>query len=145
MLEIARRRWHRTGRRSAGTDFVRGLLPEWTPPPGVFDVVVTHFFLDCFPAATLERIIDSLAAAATPDAQWLLADFCEAPSGFARQRSRAILWLMYRFFRFTTHIPARRLVCPDSFIHRHGFRLSRRENSEWGLLHSDLWQRHEAP
>jgi hypothetical protein len=48
---------------------------------------------------------------------------------------------MYGFFRTMTRLPAHELTTPDSFLECAGFTLHRRIEAEWGLLHSDWWQR----
>ena len=108
--------------------------------PGAFDLVVTHFFLDCFPPAQLEAIIEKIIGFTAPHATWLLADFRVPESGLARTRAKAILWLAYTFFRIVTRLPAKRITPPDSFLEQHGFALEKRMICEHGLLHSDLWR-----
>lgn len=145
MLREARERWQRNGGQNGDAEFVHAQLPDAQLPTEGFDSIVTHFFLDCFPEPLLEAVIAALARAAKPQARWLAADFCEAPRGLARVRSRIILWLMYRFFRIATRLPAHRLINPDTLLTRHGFQLRARQTTEWGLLHSDLWQRDVPP
>ena len=135
MLERARAAVHGNSRVS----FVHASLPEWEPPPAAFNLIVTHFFLDCFPEPALSQVVARLADAAMPDARWLLADFQVPERGLARFRARVLLALAYRFFRIAAALPASRLVAPDDAIQRHGFRLQRRITANWGLLHSDLW------
>lgn len=72
-----------------------------------FDALVTFFVLDCFPAALLPAALARLDAARALGAPWLLADF--GPP--RRWWQRALLGVMYRFFRLTTGLRARRL--PD--------------------------------
>lgn len=110
-----------------------------------FDLIVTNFFLDCFPPHQLARITTKLAAAATSEAIWLLADFCEAPSGLKKVRSKLILSSMYLFFRFAAKLPARRLTSPDDLLLENGFELTDRRRFEWDLLHADLWRRSVRP
>ena len=121
--------------------FCQGSLPSWQPPRAQFDLIVTHFFFDCFPPDQLGQVVSQLAGAATPDARWLLADFCEPPAGWRRWRARLILGLAYAFFRVVTRLPARSLAAPDPFLKAAGFQLKRRRTYDWGLLHSDLWVR----
>jgi hypothetical protein len=83
--------------------------------------------------------LPSLAAAAAPEARWLLADFQEPAAGFAKWRARAILEVMYLFFRWAAALPASELTAPDSLLAQCGFKLRERRIFEWGLLHSDLW------
>lgn len=141
MLARARQRLKGQGMNSERINFVCANALTWTPPEEAFDLIVTHFFLDCFRADQLEPMIAKLAGAAATRANWLLADFQSAPGGFPRYRSRMILWLMYRFFRLVTRLPASSLTPPDAFLQRAGFELCEREVTDWGLLHSDRWQR----
>jgi hypothetical protein len=145
MLEQARANLERKGLDSSKVEFVHANLLEWKPPREAFDLIVTHFFLDCFPEDQLAAVVSQLAAGARPDAHWLLADFQVAPSGAARWRSRCILAMLYAFFRLVTGLPASRLVCPEAALERAGFRRHRRRETEWKLLTSEWWQRDAAP
>lgn len=140
MLKHARLALQRTKTDSSRVKFEQAALPEWTPPQGEFDLIVTHFFLDCFPPEQLKLVVSRLASAAQPGARWLLADFCEPPRGFARWRARVILALAYAFFNLAAGLPARRLEAPDGYLEEHGLRLKERRIFEGGLLHSDLWE-----
>ena len=64
-----------------------------------------------------------------------------AEAGLKKLRSKLILWIMYRFFRTFTKLPARKLIQPDPFLQAAGFGLVQGVQSEWGLLRSDWWQR----
>ncbi|HWB07391.1 MAG TPA: class I SAM-dependent methyltransferase [Verrucomicrobiales bacterium] len=141
MLAKARDRLKRRKLDTSRVQFVQADLLQWQPAPGTFDLIVTHFFLDCFTADQLAAVIPRLAAAGKPDAQWLLADFQIASSGPARWRSRCIVKLLYTFFRVFARLPASRLVSPGSALQHAGFRLHRRQESEWKLLTSEWWRR----
>jgi ubiquinone/menaquinone biosynthesis C-methylase UbiE len=144
MLARARRRLEGQGFNGGRIDFICADALAWTPPERAFDLIVTHFFLDCFRADQLETLIPMLARAAAPRANWLFADFQAATEGWARFRSRVILWLMYRFFTVVTQLPAGTLTPPDSLLQRHGFSLREREVYDWELLHSDWWQKSKS-
>jgi ubiquinone/menaquinone biosynthesis C-methylase UbiE len=140
MLSLARKRLDA----SVGCERIEFVCADalgWRPRDGEFDVIVTHFFLDCFRADQLEVLAGKLSRAAAPRANWLLADFQMAATGAQRIRSRVILWMMYRFFRIVTRLPAVKLTSPDAILQQQGFRLYERRISEWGLLHSDWWLR----
>jgi ubiquinone/menaquinone biosynthesis C-methylase UbiE len=139
MLAIARERLRASGLHDRAVEFIHADLREAPLLGAHYDLLVTHFFLDCFPSDQLARLIPRLAAAAEPGANWLLADFCEPASGFRKWRARALLRAMYFFFHHTTRLPARRLTPPDPFPSSAGYRLRERRSSEWGLLHTDLW------
>lgn len=139
MVEMAQARLRKDGLDGCAVEFVHADILAWAAPPGKFDWIVTHFVLDCFPPEQLEQILPKLAAAAAPGACWLLADFQEPPSGPARWRARAILEIMYLFFRWAASLPAAKLTPPGPLLAQLGFSLQQRRTFEWGLLHSDLW------
>ena len=140
MLERARHALRKIDSNPVRVKFLHAALPEWQPPPRQFDLIVTHFFLYCFPAPQLQAVIAGLAAGARPGALWLLADFCVPERGLARWRARLVLALAYAFFQVATRLPARRLVAPEDYLIEQGFQLKRRKSFDGGLLHSDLWE-----
>ena len=139
MMEVTRRRLATLGLEAEGVEYIHADIMQWPAPPAAYDLVVTHFVLDCFRPEQLAKVLPSLAAAATPDARWLVADFQEPAAGLAKGRARAILDVMYLFFRWAVGLPASKLTPPDSLLAQCGFRLRERRTFEWGLLHSDLW------
>jgi ubiquinone/menaquinone biosynthesis C-methylase UbiE len=141
MLATAKARLDRAGLDSKRVTFIHADVLLWKPPEAAVDLLVTHFFLDCFRSDQLEIAIAKLAIAAQPNATWLLADFQTPPAGLAHWRARVILKIMYGFFRAMAQLPATQLIPPDPHLCRHGFQLVHRHESEWGLLHSDLWYR----
>lgn len=141
MLQLAKRRLNRKGLETNGIEFLRADVLEWSPPKEEFDLIVTHFFLDCFRAEQLQRIVSTLATAARSSAAWLMADFQTPEFGLQRFRAKVILKTMYLFFRVVTGLPARKLTRPDPFLIDNRFVLRNRRISEWGLLHTDLWER----
>jgi ubiquinone/menaquinone biosynthesis C-methylase UbiE len=141
MLELAKARLIREGLNVESVHFVHAELPNWSPPERSFDLIVTHFFLDCFPGTTLERVVAKLSRAARPVSQWLLADFQVPGEGVAKFRARLLLRLMYSFFCVVTRLPARSLHLPDPYLEAGGFERREKCVSEWGLLRSDLWER----
>jgi ubiquinone/menaquinone biosynthesis C-methylase UbiE len=141
MLVEARRLLTSHNLSSSRVQLIQTDILNWTPLGNAYDLVVTNFFLDCFTAAQLEEIIRKVAGVTAAEANWLLADFQVAPGRMRRIRSRIILWLMYSFFRLSTQLGAQKLTSPNSFLHCAGFTLRCSTQSEWGLLHSDWWQR----
>lgn len=101
----------------------------------VYDLIVTHFFLDCFTARQLEHIVERVHQAAPPGALWLISEFREP------RWARALLRALYFFFRVTTGLEASRLIDHRPLLRQRGFRLIREEVSRRGLLASELWER----
>ncbi len=113
----------------------------WSPEENSYDLIVTHFFLDCFVEGEIAAIVTKLARAATADAVWLLSDFSIPGGGLAEVHARVWLSAMYRFFRLTTGINGCELIDPEKYLQGSGFRLINRRLARFGLIKSDLWQR----
>lgn len=131
-------------RRSASTgptEFISADLTDWEPPVARWDAVVTHCFLDCFPPAPLETVINTLARAVTPAADWLITDFTLPARGWRRRRAHLAHTLMYRTFRLATGLTANRWTDPAPWLHDAGFELRARQPFNHGLIHADHWQR----
>lgn len=127
----------------ARVKFDRADALQWQPPRAVFDLVVTNFFLDCFRRDELEGLIATVAGGAANEARWLLSDFRLPERGWRRVRARAVLALMYGFFRRATDLSATWLTPPDEFLEAAGFRRTGRRLANFGFVHSDLWQREQ--
>lgn len=106
-----------------------------------YDLIVTHFLLDCFPADQLESVVSRLAEASRPHGRWLVGDF-EVPPGRWRARlARLILGGMYAWFRVVTRLPATELVDPSPLLATHGFTLVASASRLGGFVSSRLWER----
>ena len=125
----------------AHVNFIQADIRDLTLAPGSYDLIVSHFFFDCFSEGTLAEIIARLADAAAPDAQWLVADFCYPTRGWRHWRARALIGAMYFFFRAAAGIEARRLVDYSPLLRANGFRLRKELLSRRGEIRSQLWQR----
>lgn len=124
----------------ARVDFIHADALQWPGMEARFDLISTHFFLDCFNAEQLRVLLPKLAHCASPEALWVVSDFCAPATGLARIRARLILWSMYRFFRVVTRLPASDLVDYTETLQQLGFHLAQRQTFEWGLLRADLWR-----
>jgi ubiquinone/menaquinone biosynthesis C-methylase UbiE len=130
MLELARAR--------AGTGRVTYHLAdalEIALPERGYDLIVTHFFLDCFDETGAARLVGRAARAACPHAQWMISEF--------RKTSWWAAWwlrVMYAFFGIATGLETRRLIDHHPLLARHGFRMMRSESAWRGLLTSQLWE-----
>ena len=101
-----------------------------------YDLIVTHFFLDCFEEADLRAVVQKTARAAAPSARWIVSEFRPATV-----YARLAIAVMYAFFRRATELKARRLADHHPHFLRQGFRLERVEGRWAGMLASELWVR----
>lgn len=145
MLKLAQRRARRVCPASCQqVRFIHEDFRTWESENS-YDLLVTHFFLDCFHRDELEPIVDKIADIATPNASWLLADFILPDSGILT-RLHARLWLraMHSFFQAAAGISATELEDPSPFIHANGFARASRKISRARMITSELWQRRVA-
>jgi SAM-dependent methyltransferase len=108
-------------------------------PAKTYDLVVTHFFLDCLTQPELELLIARLTPALTPKALWLVSDF-RIPAGPLRLPASLFIRSLYLAFRLLTGLRTARL--PDHatpLLHAGFIRLSH-HTSLAGLLITELWQ-----
>jgi ubiquinone/menaquinone biosynthesis C-methylase UbiE len=141
MLERARMRLRKSGLKSEDIEYIHLDILEWRPAKEPYDLLVTHFFLDCFSEAELRVVVSRMTEAASKDAKWLLADFQNPRSGWRKHRAKLINALMYAFFRPVTKLSAKRLIEPGPFMQAAGFARLESRRFDCGLLGSELWQR----
>lgn len=136
MLALARKRIEK-----CHVTFIAEDIRQVALPVAHYELIVTHFVLDCFAEATLRELVAKLARSAAPMANWLLADFQEPSSGWAQRHARFWIRSMYAFFRLTTRIEAARLVDPSPFLRKAGFACRAKRLSRFGMIKSEWWGR----
>jgi tRNA (cmo5U34)-methyltransferase len=95
--------------------FIHGT--EQNIPDGLYDAVITHFFLDLFSAAALDEVIATIQGHLRHDAVWLVCDFVDRGKWWQRM----LLRVMYLFFRIVCSLDARRLPPWELKLSLHGF------------------------
>lgn len=109
--------------------------------PGPYDLVITHYFLDCFQTADSAAIIADLAEALRPGGLWILSDFQLPAAGWRRMHARVWLWAMYAFFQLATGLKARRLPPYEAQLTRAGMKLEMQWTEGTGLIGSQVWRK----
>jgi trans-aconitate methyltransferase len=125
---------------ASGVRLMQRDIREWTPE-GPYDLIVTHFVLDCFGTEDVKLVVEKLAGAATSDATWLLADFQVPQTALARLHAKVWLGAMYAFFRVAAGLRTSELVNPTDELSAQGFVCRSRELSRLGMLKSEMWMR----
>jgi ubiquinone/menaquinone biosynthesis C-methylase UbiE len=138
MLAEARRRV--ADQSQPDSQWVCGDARELPFPRSHYDLIATHFFLDCFSTRDVEILVRKIAQHADSGALWLISEF-QRPRGFWRGL-HADLWLgiMYRFFRVATGLKAQSLPDYHHVLKQHGFTLLEKEASMGELVCSELWR-----
>ena len=126
-------------RKRIGSDRVRYFCCDASAIPGSgYDLVVSHFFFDCFDAKGQAALVARVTEAA-PEARWLISEFRVPASRWLAGPARALIAVMYRFFSIATGLKARALVDHRPLLNAAGFRLSSAVSHARGLMVSELW------
>ena len=111
-------------------------------PEASFDVLVTHFFLDCFDSETLGRLIPKMSLYLKAGGTWLIADFEESRKmTFANCPHWLFLRCLYLFFRSTCGISANWVVPLEIMLRQSGLVETEKTSYCRGLIYSGLWKK----
>lgn len=118
---------------------------DFTPPVDArYDLIVTHFFLDCLSHLDLTLLLANLEPAIAPGAQWLVSEFQIPDHGLAAPVSRFIVSGLYRAFGLLTNLQTRELPAWEFILERAGFRPQDQRSFLRGLLTSEIWIREQG-
>jgi ubiquinone/menaquinone biosynthesis C-methylase UbiE len=110
-------------------------------PEAPFDLIVSHFFLDCFDEEELSTLLARVNAAVGEGAVWVISDFAIPHQPVARQLGRLVVGGLYRAFGLLTGLRTRRLPDHGRVMRECGWRLEDRQTLLLGLLASERWRR----
>jgi ubiquinone/menaquinone biosynthesis C-methylase UbiE len=138
MLKLARRRLRDLKLDSATVRFwecdARTVALE-----GKYDLVVTHFFLDCFTTADLRSLVACISLHCASGTKWLVSEFNVPEEGLRREAARMLIRFMYFFFRIATGLRVSRLPEYRKVMAQNGFCVAQSRADLGGLLVSELW------
>jgi SAM-dependent methyltransferase len=141
MLDRARRRVARLKNGALDrVEFFQADLRSWVPLRQ-YDLVATHFVLDCFTDAEASAVIGQIAAAANQDALWLLSEFRIPESGWRRLFGSSVVATLYAAFRVATGLKVDRLPRYREPLERAGFAPREIDHRYAGLLTAERWER----
>jgi len=115
---------------------VRRSLPHGVEP---YDLVVTHFFLDCLTSDELRLLVQRVKSLLAPCALWVVSDF-RIPKGVLRLPAWLFVGGLYLCFRAltglrTTHLPNHAAVMTNA-----GFVRIDRRFLLGGVLTTEIWR-----
>jgi ubiquinone/menaquinone biosynthesis C-methylase UbiE len=142
MLSILKRRISQSGGKDTHLQLADAL--QWEPS-GDYDLIVSHFFLDCFFPHQLEQLFDRVLPHAQPGAQWVVSEFTVPRNPLIAFLARGIIRSLYRVFGLLTGLQVRSLPDYADAMRRRGLVLSHERRFLAGLLRSELWTLSSAP
>jgi ubiquinone/menaquinone biosynthesis C-methylase UbiE len=101
-----------------------------------FDLIVTHFFLDCFAREEMAALVNRLGDAAAPRSIWLVSEFRQ-PTRWTRWIVRVLYW----FFGWAAGLEVKELADHRPALLACGFELREERLSLGGLLAAEFWVR----
>lgn len=106
-----------------------------------YDLIATHFFLDCFDDDDIQEVVQAIASHAAVNATWLVSEFQIPPRGVARYVGSLVIGSLYAAFRILTGLRAQRLPDYRAALSAGGFACVASVSSCGGLLTSQVWRR----
>jgi SAM-dependent methyltransferase len=104
-----------------------------------YDLVVTHFFLDCLTQPELDKLITRIAPTLTPGALWLISDF-RIPPGPMRLPAKLLVRSLYLAFRILTGLRTTRLPHHTTPLTQAGLTRIAHQHRLASLLTTEIWQ-----
>jgi SAM-dependent methyltransferase len=108
-------------------------------PSRSYDLIATHFFLDCLSQAEVNELCARVAAHVERQGVWVVSEF-RIPRGAMYWPSRILVRLLYLAFRMLTGLRVRELPDHAAALAAAGFMRTARRLSLGGLLSSELWR-----
>lgn len=116
-------------------------IRSFTPSAVDYDLVATHFFLDCLTATETESLVARLRPHLAPRARWVVSEFQVPPGAPLRAPlCRFVIAALYAAFRLLTGLTVRELPPWRDALARSGFVCASTRSWLGGLLVSELWQ-----
>lgn len=104
-----------------------------------YDLIVTHFFLDCLTTGEAGALADRIRSAARPGALWVVSEFAVPRSVFGAIVARPLVRALYFAFGLLTGLGICELPDYASAMEAAGFRRIEKRSRICGLLMSELW------
>ena len=108
-----------------------------------YDLVVTHFFLDCLSQSEVNELAALVASLTEPEAVWVLSEFA-IPRNAMRLPARVLVRGLYAAFRIVTGLRTSRLPDHSSALKSAGFMKVEMQSRMAGILCAERWVRRET-
>ena len=125
-----------------GIRFHQADIRTFQPPPGrCYDLVVTHFFLDCLNEQDITHLISRLNMSLASHTVWIVSEFAVPANGLGRPIGRLLIRALYLAFRLLTGLRVKMLPRYAPILGEAGFLCEDVEVYLGGILRSERWHR----
>jgi hypothetical protein len=111
----------------------------WEPAASHYDLIATHFFLDCLTTEEVDVLASRIRSRINPASPWLVSEFAIPTGLFGKSVARPLIALLYCAFRLLTGLGVRQLPNHRRALAHAGFTLARETKSLGGVLVAELW------
>ena len=116
-------------------------LRRFTPTGKDYDLVISHFFLDCLTDSDVTALIARLSPRMTRDAIWLVSEFAVPEKGWRRLAARMVIRSLYYAFFVLTGLRVRHIPDYTKTLNDSGFYLVEKAVYLGGMLITEVWER----
>lgn len=116
-------------------------LRQWMPDTNDYDLVVSHFFLDCLTDDGVEALVERTLPHLSQDAHWLISEFAIPDGRCRRACAHLLIRTLYFVFARMTRLRVKHLPDYAASMQRHGFRRGQHASFLGGLLTGEIWER----
>jgi ubiquinone/menaquinone biosynthesis C-methylase UbiE len=142
MLHVLRKRARRGSLHAdSRLQTIQADLRQFTPQKEHYDLVASHFFLDCLTDGEVKALIERLSQRMTQDAVWLVSEFAVPAKGWRRYGSRMLIRSLYFAFFVLTRLHVRQIPDYSSAFEANGFCRSEKAEYLGGMLITEVWER----
>jgi SAM-dependent methyltransferase len=106
-----------------------------------YDLIATHFFLDCLTTSEVKLLASRVRRYAAPDALWVISEFAIPGNLYGRTIARPLISALYLAFGILTRLHIRELPDHHVALAQSGWSLVYQQKRLAGLLICELWQR----
>lgn len=115
----------------------------WKPPAPIvappYDLIVTHFFLDCLCTQEIQVLAARLRSVVSPSASWIVSEFAVPQGWYGRFIAAPVVSSLYFCFGLLTGLEVRKLPDHSAALRQAGFTMRDRRLRLGGLLIAERW------
>ena len=112
---------------------------EWEPENSAYDLIVTHFFLDCLTTAEVGTLAHKIRSHASANAVWVVSEFAIPKGWLGWLIARPLVLGLYGVFFVLTGLRVQRLPKYGEALVEAGWARLSEKKLLGGLLVSELW------
>ncbi len=112
---------------------------HWEPRSAPYDLIVTHFFLDCLTTDEVATLAERLRPSTTGRTKWVVSEFVISHGWFGKLVAWPAVKTLYLSFRLLTALHVGSLPQHRDSLTQAGFVLEQKSIALGGLLVSELW------